>query len=288
MRKLTKEETRLPKPEKIITETIDNEKVTKAIYADGSYGIYVHPEWYCDYIERHFPDGKRRIYHLDTKNIDPESHMWDRKRHDVSDIMPDGTRYDFKKDGHMSGEQLPDGTERGWYKSGQLSYESLPNGMIRRWHKNGQIGCEEYPDHKTFGWSNNGQMTYKKIPAQEVWNDEVCEWDRDGKIKRETFFDERLGKNITRYYDRKGNVIQHLTDFRDDTEDYLASQNKALLEQAINKVAERQVAKSEKMRKEAEAEGKTPERTVVKKLSPIQKSIQMAKALKEAKKSLGE
>ena len=62
-----------------------------------------------------------------------------------------------------------------------------------------------------------------------------------------------------------------------DTEQYLADKKTALLK----KVAERQVAKSEKLKQKAEAEGKTPEKTVVKKLNKLQKAIQISKAKKE-------
>ncbi len=64
------------------------------------------------------------------------------------------------------------------------------------------------------------------------------------------------------HYDINGN---------DDTVKYLA----------IKKVAERQVEKSEKLRQQAEASGKQPARTVVKKLNKLQKYFEMKKAKRE-------
>ena len=50
-------EMKLPRVERIVTETIDGKQVQKQIYADGSYGVRDG-----DSVERYFPDGKRQTY----------------------------------------------------------------------------------------------------------------------------------------------------------------------------------------------------------------------------------
>lgn len=150
-------------------------------------------------------------------------------------------------------ENLSDGTKREFYDNGKVRHEQFPDGTKRDWHINGNNLHLKVYEHLSDGTERswyllNGYKAVEKFP--------------DG--------------TETRYDEKSGKITYHATKGVEDTAKYIA----------LHKVAERQVAKSEKMRQDAEAKGKTPEKTVVKKLSPLQKSIQMAKALKEAKKSL--
>ena len=194
-----------------------------------------------------------------------------------SEEFPNGNvicYYDRKDAKVRMSEKLEDGVLRTYYEDGvTLKSEEFKNGDKIEYYnsetrkvKSSQIG-EVYT---TF--YDNGKKETEKLP-----NGAKKEWDSDGRITHEV----RADKTVVDYkYDENGNLIYHAVNGKEDTVKYLA----------MKKVAERQSQKSEKLREQhveyTDSNGNVRERQSVEKLKPLQKTVQMLKAMREVKKSL--
>ncbi|MBR1915436.1 MAG: hypothetical protein IJ830_03230 [Alphaproteobacteria bacterium] len=224
-------------------------------YPDGSYGVEDDSR---DWLVRYYPNQKIGFYSKINGNyqlVSEETLEGSRCYYDNGQIkeerFSDGTRYEYFESGNLMKEISSDGSAKEYYQSGKLRSEISSNGSFRSYYENGHISHESLRDDhcrkiKISGWYENGQLEYEK----DFLTDTSVQWDE------------------------KSHLISHSTNGIDDTKEYL----KKL---AIKKVAERQVAKSEKLRKDAQKKGEKPERIVVKKLAPIQKALEIKKAKKE-------
>lgn len=134
-----------------------------------------------------------------------------------------------------------------------LKSETLPDGTVNTYYPYGEKESVKRPDGTYNKWSVKGRL------LQEVRADNTV---------------------IDYKYDGSGRVIYHAVNGKEDTIKYLA----------MRKVAERQAKKSEKLRAQkveyTDANGNVKEKQVVKKLNPLQKAVQMVKAMREVKKNI--
>ncbi len=181
------------------------------------------------------------------------------------------------KEYYLMDEKLADGTHRvydvfvhetrtsrliGLYHGGKgamhrvakhyLQSETLPNGTVNTYYPYGKNESVKKPSGEYKKWTVRGLI------LQEITDNKVVDYK----------------------YDENGNLNYHAVNGVEDTVKYLA----------MKKVAARQAQKSEKLREQhveyTDANGNVREKQAVEKLKPLQKTVQMLKAMREVKKSL--
>lgn len=195
--------------------------------------------------------------------------------------LPNGTERNFYPNGNLQAEKLPgDNVSRTYYEDGvTLSGEDFPNGDYIQYYegegkrvelkKTGNI-IETYHEDGVTLKTRRETSRYGSIKEEK-------EWDKEGRI---VFEHRKDGTRVDYKYDENGNLNYHAVNGVEDTVKYLA----------MKKVAARQAQKSEKLREQhveyTDANGNVREKQAVEKLKPLQKTVQMLKAMREVKKSL--
>ena len=190
-----------------------------------------------------------------------------------SETFPNGLIREYSVKGDLVKETFPDKTWKQYSSNKKVTAECLADGTIMTYYGNGNVATYTSPDKQTERtWHYSGKLASEKLPGGVM-----RKWDSDGRITYEV----RADKTVVDYkYDENGNLIYHAVNGKEDTVKYLA----------MKKVAERQSQKSEKLREQhveyKDSNGNVRERQSVEKLKPLQKTVQMLKAMREVKKNL--